>query len=396
MRSYRLRTAAALAALVLAGTACDNSDIIIGGGGYTPGAPEDLRAGYAWVLDGFSNGVPFGAPSVRLTWFPPSNWQDEPFRVYGKRSTSASFTLIATVTSCSDDGCAYEDRNVVSGTTYEYYVATVEEISGAETSSEFREVVRVPAYVRPAAPVADSVIGLDDAAFVRWRDGGVGDALDRYHVYLTRVGNQTSLYRAGETDGAGYLDLRATNGSTFGYRIAAVDTLGHVSSLSAEITGTPRPDYTAELIYAFADNAAESGFRFRGDEGANPIVSGSSGSAQWRLESDAGGYRLVPLNGTQIAPFPGRTTALVCGPAADATCRAATTAPATGWTTGSVPLDAEFSYVLRVTGDDGQLHYGVIRVTLLGSDGSGRDLAIFDWAYQLQPNNPRLNVAAAR
>ena len=50
-------------------------------------------------------------------------------------------------------------------------------------------------------------------------------------------------------------------------------------------------------------------------------------------------------------------------------------------------MNQEFSYVFRVTGSDGQPHYGVIRVQLLGSDGAGHQLMIFDWAYQVLPNN---------
>ncbi|MSR36274.1 MAG: hypothetical protein EXR95_06450 [Gemmatimonadetes bacterium] len=48
------------------------------------------------------------------------------------------------------------------------------------------------------------------------------------------------------------------------------------------------------------------------------------------------------------------------------------------------------TYVLRVRGDDGQTHYGAIRVTLLGTDQAGLALMIFDWAYQLQPGSPEL------
>jgi hypothetical protein len=32
-------------------------------------------------------------------------------------------------------------------------------------------------------------------------------------------------------------------------------------------------------------------------------------------------------------------------------------------------------------------------VQLLGSDGAGHDLMIFDWAYQTLPNEPRLDRA---
>lgn len=177
----------------------------------------------------------------------------------------------------------------------------------------------------------------------------------------------------------------------YGYRVAAVDTLGHVGTLSAEMFGVPRPDVTAELVYAFGDNATESGFRFEHDEGVNPIVAGGSASADWRLEADAGGWRIVPLNGASVQEYPGRTTALTCGPGADASCRAATRAPTAGYQTTPISISPEFSYVFRVPEADG-IHYGVVRVTMLGSDQQGRSLAIFDWAYQLRAGDVRLNV----
>ena len=53
------------------------------------------------------------------------------------------------------------------------------------------------------------------------------------------------------------------------------------------------------------------------------------------------------------------------------------------------------TYVLRVVGDDGALHYGTVRVTLLGFDQEGAALMIFDWAYQLQAGNPNLTPKRA-
>jgi hypothetical protein len=46
--------------------------------------------------------------------------------------------------------------------------------------------------------------------------------------------------------------------------------------------------------------------------------------------------------------------------------------------------------VLRVVGNDGLTHYGVIRITLLGFDQDAAAIMIFDWAYQLQAGNPNL------
>jgi hypothetical protein len=392
MRHHFLRFAA-LAAAGLALAACGEDPRIIVGSD-PPGEPEDLALSYTWVLEGYDNGQPVGYPAVDLSWLPPTDWRREPFRVYGRR-VGGQFFLVATVTSCTNDGCTYRDRDVSHGQTYEYYVATVNEDTGEETTGDFREVIGVPVYNRPATVGADSVVALDDALFLRWRDTGNGANLSRYIVYLTRIDNATHIYQLGETDATGFLDLRAENGVQYGYRVAAVDTFGHVGPLSAQLTGVPRPDVTAELVYAFSDNAAQSGFRFQDDESVNPIVAGTSASAHWRLESDGAGWRIVPLNGASVVEHPERTTALACGPAADASCRAVTHAPAAGYQTTPIAVDPEFSYVFRVPDTDG-IHYGVVRVTMLGTDAQGRDLAIFDWAYQLRPGDVRLDRGTAR
>lgn len=390
MRTTRLLPLFAAATLL---AACDNNHVFVGGN--RPDPPENLAVAARWVLEGFTNaGQPSGYPAVDLSWDPPLNWNQEPFRVYGRRLGNGDFFLIATVTSCTVNGCVYRDRNVAAGSSYEYYVATANEDTNEEAPTDFREQVLVPAATVPATPLADSAVALDNAAFVRWRDGGVGNALWKYQVYLTRVDNQAYLYAMGETDSPGFVDLRAANGHTYGYRIAAVDTLEHVGALSPEITVAPRPDYAGELIYSFQTDAAQSGFRFQSDEASNPIVAGTAANAQWRLEHDAGGWKIVPLNGASVVEYSGRTTALACGPAADAGCRAATRAPAVGYSTAPVAINPEFSYVFRVTGSDGQTHYGVIRAGILGSDGAGHDLLIFDWAYQTLANELRLNRAA--
>jgi hypothetical protein len=377
--------------LMLAAACSDDPDVILVPGD-PPGEPRDLFARYEWVLEGFDGTNAVGHPVVELAWLPPSGWDDEVFRVYGKRASSNDYSLIATVTSCTTAGCVYRDRNVAPGTSYDYYVATYDERSNQETTSEFSELVGVPAAARPSAPTAPQSVGLDGGVFLSWTPAASSAGnTSKYLVYLTHLDGDEFSYAVGETDGTGFLDQRAENGSEYGYRIATVDTLGHVSNLSAETFAIARPDFSGELIYAFADSAALSGFRFRGDESENPIVSGSSASAHFRLESGAGGYRIVPLNGAQVVEF-GFTTALTCGPNADAGCTAARTAPTTGYTTAPIPVDAEYSYVFRVTGDDGQLHYGVVRIALLGSDQNGNDLAVFDWAYQLQPNTPRLEI----
>lgn len=377
------RFTAAAALLLLA--ACETENVVIVDP-TRPGQPRDLYASYTWVLEGFQNAQPVGYPAVDLTWLPPSQWNNEVFRVYGRRAGASGWTLMATVTSCTTAGCVYRDRNVSHGQEYDFYVAAYN--GSNETATEFSERVAVPSLNRPAAPAGLDGVALDRAAYLRWTASG--GAVSRYLVYLTRLDGTVYQYFVGNTDGNGFLDRSAANGSEFGYRIAAVDSLGHVSNLSGEVTVVPRPDYTAELVYAFGAVPAQSGFQFQADDASDPIVAGGSTAAHFRLETGSGAFRIVPLNGVQVAEF-GRTTALVCGPGADAGCVSARTAPATGYSSASIAATPEFSYVFRVPGPQGPRH-GVVRVTLLGQDQSGRDLMIFDWAFQTRPNEPRLNV----
>ena len=88
------------------------------------------------------------------------------------------------------------------------------------------------------------------------------------------------------------------------------------------------------------------------------------------------------------------TSALKCGVASDATCLDATIAPTSGYTSDPVGIDPEYTYFLQVLGDDGELHYGAIRIVMQGENQDG-GVVIFDWSYQLQVGNPQLAPAAS-
>lgn len=387
----RILSSLFLAALALAG--CDSDPVVVddrGGTGAAPGRPLDVNARYEWILDGWSGSRPVGHPSVLVTWKLPTSWDGrDPFRVYGRRAGQTTYALVATVTSCERGECRYLDINVAPGTRYEYYVATVDESSGQEAASQFRVGVDVPAATAPATPQPDSAVGLDNAVYLRWKAAGQTGAFWKYRVYLVGIDAAAHLYQLGEADAPGFVDLRARNGHVYRYRVAAVDTLGHVSDLSVPMSAVPRPDFRGELLYAYGDSTAASGFRFVSTDSLSPLVSGDSPSAQWRFEVVNGTWQIRPLGDTEVADV-GRTTALTCGPGADAGCRAATRAPTSGYSRAPVPLFAEVSYVFRVRGADGRVRHGVIRPQLLGSDQRGRRLVILDWAYQLIADEPRL------
>jgi hypothetical protein len=361
--------------LLLALGACDQDILYVDDDPGAPAAPRNLDG---WYYD----------RAVHLTWELAPGWDDDAFRVYGKRLSDASYFLIAEVTNCSDGFCSYTDVNIVPNVTYEYYVAAVSP-AGVETASEWSLEVYVPEAVPPADPQAVEVVALDGAAFLRWGDNA-RDASDFsfYRVYLEDA--EGGSFLLGETDSEGFLDLLAENGTTYSWFVTAVDDQGHESSGSVAAQGTPRPDYHGEWIYAYEDVPGQSGFRFSTDEMTVPIVDGDAGDRHFRVEVDAAGWWLVPGAGAQVYDGYWETTALKCGVGADVDCVSVDEAPTAGYTGLDMPLYPQSTYVLRVVGDDGAYHYGAIRVDLLGYDQDGAAIMIFDWAYQLQAGNPSL------
>lgn len=388
MKRFPLLALALLAALA----ACDDG---------TPLDPDDptgerptgLEARYEWALDHWAGTQPVGHPTVVLTWKVPQRWRQEPFRVYGRRSGGGAYTLVATVTSCAEGWCRYHDANVAPGRGYDYYVAVVDERTGRETASPSAVAVDVPAYSRPPRPAAPRAVALDAMVYLHWTDVALPpERIWKYLVFLEERDDATVFFQPGETDGTGFLDALARNGTRYRYSIAAVDVDGHVSERSPLSDAVvPRPDARGELVYAFSDSAQASGFRFDANSGTGQRVPGDSPQAHWRLEADAGGWLLRPLGEVAVADA-GRTSALACGPGSDPGCTAVTEAPATGYQQGAVRLAQEHTYVLRL-GSGANERYAKLRVQILGfGSDSGRRLMIFDWAFQTRPGERRLNL----
>ena len=244
--------------------------------------------------------------------------------------------------------------------------------------------------VNPTATTIEP--GEDGANYLRWSDNArSADDFSFYRLYL--AADDGSEYLLGETDSEGFLDQLALNGDTYSYFVTSLDNQGHESLGSAVASGTPRPDFSGEWVYAYSDLPSQSGFRFEVDESVYPVVSGGSVDRHFRLEVDSQGWWLVPGPGAQIWDGWWETTALKCGVGSDADCASLDIAPLTGYTSVDMPLNPQATYVMKVIGDDGGQHYGALRVTLLGYDQNDYAIMIFDWAYQLQAGNP--NLAAA-
>jgi hypothetical protein len=361
---------------LLAAAACETDSITYVG--EEPAEPLNVAAEYY-------------AGVVTVTWELAPGWNGEAFRVYSRRTTDPDFFFVAEVTSCIDGFCLYTDANIVAEVVYEYYVSAVDPESGLETASQYTAEVFVPDATPPPDPTGTQVVALDGANYIRWQDNArAASGFSFYRVYLFESGG--SEFLLGETDSEGFLDEIAANGVTSSYFVTAVDIYGHESFGAIVAAGTPRPDFRGEWIDNHFDKPETSGFRFQEDENVRAILPGASASMHFRLEVDAAGWWLVPGVGTGIYPVAFETTDLKCGVAADASCEDVPVAPETGYSGADMALEPLRSYVLRVLGDDNELHYGVIRVEMLGFDQDDNALMIFDWAYQLQAGNPDLAV----
>ena len=328
--------------------------------------------------------------AVTVYWELATGWNEETFRIFGKRVGDASFFLIAEVTSCSAGSCEYTDTNIVANVSYDYFVSALDPDTGLETDSDRTVRVLVPSFAPPPVPTDLEVVALDATSYIRWGDDARSASdFAAYRVYLVSDQGATQIL-LGHSDSPGFLDALAENGVTSSYAVSSVDIYGHESATSGSAEGTPRPDFTGELVYSFMDEPNSSGFRFSDSDQVDPIVSGGSLTRHFRLETDISGWWLVPGPSAEVFPEGAFTTELKCGVAADAQCLDWTTAPLSGYSAVEIAVEPEFTYMWRVFEGDGMARFGAVRVTLLGTDQSGAALMIFDWAYQLQGGNPQL------
>ena len=345
-----------------------------------PDAPRDL-AGYYYDR------------GVELSWTLGPGWDGEAFRVYGKRLQDRDYFFIAEVTSCAEDICYYRDTNVRPGVTYAYYVSAVDLDSGLETESDYSIEVQVLAPNPPPKPRGVAAVALDNAVYLYWPDDPAeAEGFSLYRLYESEeVDGVAEEFFLGSTDSPGFVDFLATNGETSTYFVTSVDVWGHESNYSEAVAATPRPDYTEEFVYAYQDVPAQSGFRFQETEDEQGVMSGTAPNRHFRLESDPFNLWLVPGPGVRVYPDGRVTTALKCGPGADVYCTSWEKAPTSGYTQERAAALLGVTYMFRVPGDDGGLHYGAVRISRSGADQNENELIVFDWAYQTQAGNPNLN-----
>ena len=191
------------------------------------------------------------------------------------RSTSSGQeSPLVTVTSTN-----YIDTAVIGGTLY-YYV--VQAVNSAGTSPNSNEVTATPTCTTPAAPSGLAATAVNAQVSLSW-SGSAGAA--SYKVYRgTSSGGEAFLITVATTS---FTDTGLTNGTTYFYKVTAVNSCNVESGPSNEASATPA---------AAAVPPAPTALTATSGPGAKQI------SLAWAASAGATGYN-VKLSTTSGGPY---------------------------------------------------------------------------------------------
>ena len=175
-----------------------------------------------------------GNGSVSLQWTPPAadgGATITNYKVY--RSTQSGqevfLTQLGNVTS-------YTDTGLTNGQIYWYKVSAVNAVGEGALSNERSAT---PQATVPGAPTLTSANAGNGSVSLQWTPPANGGAtITNYNIYRsTQSGQEVFLTQLGNV--TSYTDPGLTNGQTYWYKVAAVNSVG-VGALSNELSATPQ------------------------------------------------------------------------------------------------------------------------------------------------------------
>ena len=201
-----------------------------------PASPSELTAGLADTL------------SITLDWTASTSSDVDAYAIY-RETTSNPTVALDTVEAGT---LTYDDEELSENTTYYYRVAALD--SSGNRSDYSSEVSTVTGDAIPPAPTELTASAEEDQVNLSWTASGAGDVAS-YHVHRgTQTSPTTILGSVGGTE-TNYIDTDITDGTTYYYRLTAVDEGGNESDYSNQVSATPE-DETAPI--APTDFTAES------------------------------------------------------------------------------------------------------------------------------------------
>ncbi len=247
---------------------CAGSYLCIAGTGYD--GPTGMGTPYG--IGAFSGAPPTapGAPanlqatasnqSVSLQWTAPFNNGGSSiasYNVYRGTTSNGEVLVHSGVT-----GTTFNDTGLANGTTYYYKVAAVNGVGEGDRSTE---AFATPAPGVPGEPTGLQAAGQNGSVSLSWTDplNNGGSLVLGYDIYRgTTPGGESPTPIATGVTGTSYSDTTALNGTTYYYKVSAVNSAGE-GAKSAEASATPH----APLVGDFSISISPSS-RFLGGSGS--------------------------------------------------------------------------------------------------------------------------------
>jgi fibronectin type 3 domain-containing protein len=211
----------ALRAAQAAADAAGPSPVVPGGPTLSSATAGDASVALAWTAPGSDGGAPIDSYQV---------WRG---------TTSGGEALLTTTT----NPASYTDATASNGTAYYYQVAAVNSVGPGPRSNELSATPQAPPPpppTVPGAPILDSATAGNASVALAWTapssDGGA--AISSYQVWRgTTSGGEALLTTTANP--ASYTDATASNGTTYYYQVAAVNSAGP-GPRSNEVSASPQ------------------------------------------------------------------------------------------------------------------------------------------------------------
>jgi len=174
-----------------------------------------------------------GLGQVALTWTASTNATG--YRVYRSTTSGGPYTIINGASgAAATSATTYYDLTAVNGTTY-YYVVTA--VNGAGESANSAQVSGASSITVPIPSVPTGLAATTGISQVvlSWT---ASNGATSYNVYRSTTNNGPYTTLVGSPNGTSITDTGLTNGTTYYYVVAAVNSTG-ASANSTQLAATP-------------------------------------------------------------------------------------------------------------------------------------------------------------
>ena len=214
-----------------------------------------------------------GNATMSLTWQAPANSGSAAvtnYKIY-RGTSSGSQTLLTTV----GNVLSYSDSGLTNGTTYYYKVSAVSSVGEGAFSNIASGLPTAPTL--PGTPQTFTATPADKKVTLAWAapasTGGV--ALTGYKVYKGTKSTSLTLLTTVSGTTLSYVDTAVTNGTTYYYKVSAVNSVGEgvaTAVLSALPKAPTAPGVPTGVTAAPGDKKVTLGWSAPTTDGGSPIT----------------------------------------------------------------------------------------------------------------------------